>query len=1211
MTNQRRGRSMRSILLLLAAGAWLGLTAVARGQDANETRARQAWDSLTDKDKNAEAEQYARQAIRLADARRDTDSVIYWQDRIGCSLLYQKKYAEAEAAFKLCLDWCVKVYGPDSADTAVCYYDLGRVDKDRGRYASAEGFFKKAVEIRDRLSQTNDFQYRDSLEWVVELDVMYLGRYAAAIPLATRLLALNEAANGPESDQVSTASTYLGLAYSNLGRNADSEASFRRALAIYTKRRGPEHDYTLTAIFRLGGVVAAQGRYDQAETLFRQALAGREKVNGPESAVVADCLTQLSGIKFKQQYYRDCEVLARKAVAVAEKAYGPENLTLATALNNLGLSCLYQMKLAAAEKPLRQALAIFEKAKGTDERIMALCMDNLGLLYVQQARHAEAEPLLKRTLALVEKLNGPDSEEVAHETWQLGSLYTKLGRFSEAEPHLRRAVQIRRKDPATSPSNLAVALGTLAMWAQDQRRNDEARALYRESIALMEKIKPEPSMLSFCRTHLAALDPSKTKPEELLASLRQAVSDAEKASGPSHASVAYELNQLAQALFGRGEFAEAAEHYRRCLKIDQMVYGASHLEVATALKNVADCDIRLGKLDEGEPMAERAVDLLDHLGASPQLRAEAYHIRAQYAWKVKRRSEALADLEKALDLVETARVQASGTGVEKAAFFGGFDYMYEQMVAYQAEQDDASGVLRTIERSHARSLLEEFSVAGTDLDAGRSVEERERLAARERELSAAIAGLEKRIADGSNDPNLAGELAAARDRLYDHYRESRTSSAVYQGLVTSSGGPVRLSTLQRKSLAKSGAMVVYHVGEHRSFAVVATEFDSRIIKMEIDEATARVLGVEPGELSAAMLQRALINAEGTGVVQMLSDRVKSKEATPKLAALWKLLVPEVLKKSLLAGQVVRLIIVPDGPLALLPFEALVVQPGEEPKYFLDICPPITYSPSASVLANLEGRPAKGVGREPVLTVGDPAYSGGEPALAVAANESKTRFGAGGGRLSRLPFTAREVDWVVKGLEENKMKATPLLGAKATEAAVRAAVAGRTWVHLACHGLSDPAHGNFYGALALTPGPKAATNPEDDGFLTLTEIYRLNLSSCEVAVLSACNTNFGPQQKGEGTWAVSRGFLVAGARRVVASNWLVDDESAASLISLFLTESTKPRPVQPPANPPKGPVQKFTRALPATCLLKAKRWVRQQEAWKSPYYWASFVQIGPP
>ena len=55
---------------------------------------------------------------------------------------------------------------------------------------------------------------------------------------------------------------------------------------------------------------------------------------------------------------------------------------------------------------------------------------------------------------------------------------------------------------------------------------------------------------------------------------------------------------------------------------------------------------------------------------------------------------------------------------------------------------------------------------------------------------------------------------------------------------------------------------------------------------------------------------------------------------------------------------------------------------------------------------------------------------------------------------------------------------------------------------------------------------------------------LAIKDCELAILSACETNYGPQQKGEGVWALSRGFLVAGARRVVASNWLVDDEAGS-------------------------------------------------------------------
>ena len=51
----------------------------------------------------------------------------------------------------------------------------------------------------------------------------------------------------------------------------------------------------------------------------------------------------------------------------------------------------------------------------------------------------------------------------------------------------------------------------------------------------------------------------------------------------------------------------------------------------------------------------------------------------------------------------------------------------------------------------------------------------------------------------------------------------------------------------------------------------------------------------------------------------------------------------------------QLVVIPDGPLALLPFETLIVEPGESPKYLLDVGPPILYAPSATVLLNLAAR----------------------------------------------------------------------------------------------------------------------------------------------------------------------------------------------------------------------------------------------------------------
>src|SRR5690606_23500364 len=112
--------------------------------------------------------------------------------------------------------------------------------------------------------------------------------------------------------------------------------------------------------------------------------------------------------------------------------------------------------------------------------------------------------------------------------------------------------------------------------------------------------------------------------------------------------------------------------------------------------------------------------------------------------------------------------------------------------------------------------------------------------------------------------------------------------------------------------------------------------------------------------------------------------------------------------------------------------------------------------------------------------------------------------------------------------------------EATEANLRRLISGREIVHLACHGMAESGFGNFFGCLAVAPGRRGDAN--DDGFLYTPEIYQLDMKGCELAILSACETNFGPQQTGEGIWTISRGFLISGARRVVASNWVVDDEA---------------------------------------------------------------------
>jgi CHAT domain-containing protein len=112
----------------------------------------------------------------------------------------------------------------------------------------------------------------------------------------------------------------------------------------------------------------------------------------------------------------------------------------------------------------------------------------------------------------------------------------------------------------------------------------------------------------------------------------------------------------------------------------------------------------------------------------------------------------------------------------------------------------------------------------------------------------------------------------------------------------------------------------------------------------------------------------------------------------------------------------------------------------------------------------------------------------------------------------------------------------------------------------------------------------------NGFLRLTDIFNLKLAA-ELVVLSACQTGLGQNIQGEGMVGLTRGFMYAGAKRVVVSLWNVDDEGTAAFMASFY----------------QGMLQKGL--TPAAALRAAQLTMQQHEKWNSPYYWAAFTLQG--
>jgi CHAT domain-containing protein/tetratricopeptide (TPR) repeat protein len=293
---------------------------------------------------------------------------------------------------------------------------------------------------------------------------------------------------------------------------------------------------------------------------------------------------------------------------------------------------------------------------------------------------------------------------------------------------------------------------------------------------------------------------------------------------------------------------------------------------------------------------------------------------------------------------------------------------------------------------------------------------------------------------------------------------------------------------------------------------------------------------------------------------------------------------EALRRTLLgpvAAQLGRggtLIVVPDGVLHYLPFETLPAPPA----HFLAESFTVSYAPSASVLDDLDTRPPPASGKE-LLAFGDPDFGPvRSPAGAALVRAMDQRRAL---RLNPLPSSRQEVRSIAALF--NPSSVTTYLGAAATKSSLeKEHLPDYRRIHFATHAFVDEVRPERSGiALAAAAGK--------DGMLRSPEIARLKLNA-DLVVLSACETALGPVIRGEGVVGLKQAFLYAGASRVVASLWEVNDIVTAEFMRLFYTRMN-------------------AGESPATALRSAKIAMMNSgvPAYRDPKFWAPFVLIGKP
>jgi CHAT domain-containing protein/tetratricopeptide (TPR) repeat protein len=987
-----------------------------------------------------------------------------------------------------------------------------------------------------------------------------------------------------------------GVALAKVGKLTEAAETWKRAAAATT---GEDPKWLASWFLVHLGQTLLPSQYSMLAGDYFEKAAQRCPQNETRARVEATYLwgrwaTGYAGGNKAERIYVDL---------LRELGQSAKTLSAARVLEGIGQTAYFQDDLAKSEEYLSRSLE-FRQELAPKSSAVASSLLWLGTVAQAKGDLSEAQLRLEQAMDIDSRLS-PVSFDMAEISNTLGTLADARGELDRAEMYYRKTLAIGAKlgSPLAGTAAMLLNLGEIA-----QRRGDFASSerYLRESLSISEAIDPELGVAVAAHNNLGSVLIDEFKLDEAELHLQIALK-IKKHKDASNIRVSATLEEFGRLEFKRNNLKKAVDYLEEALAIQRLAT-PGNVRIADTLAELAATKLKAGEVSAAEKYYQEACTIREKLAPESPGYGEVLAGMGSIRLHQGRTADASTLYSKAISVMESQASQL-GASYARSIFRVKNATYYRDYVALLIEQGDPDLALDFLERSRARTLLELLDAAHADIRKGVEsalLEQQRSLrseieAKRDRRTSL----LENRKDD---DPiKIADkEIAALVTQYQDIEAKIRTSSPEYAALAQPQ--PLTARQIRRDLLDHDTVLLEYSLGEERSYVFAVTPEATRTFRLprnsEIQEAALllhKLLSTRPGAITGS--GQAGLNAAAR------SER-ELEQASAKLSAM--VLGP-------VAGQlqVKRIVVVADGALQYIPF-AMLPDPSTTGDHAhphrsvpLIVNHEVVNLPSASVLSAIRRQESTRTPQaKTVAIMADPVFANDDPRVSARAasstSESATRsstevehdtlsaelLSRSAGELgfsrdgtlhfSRLLYTRQEAAGIRSAFPGSKsMAALDFDASRST--AVSPELSQYRIVHFATHGLINSEHPELSG---LVFSLVDQTGRQQDGFLQLKDIYNLNLPA-DLVVLSACETGLGREINGEGLIGLTRGFMYAGAGRVVASLWNVSDVATAQLMANFYRSMEK------------------DKLPPAAALRSAQIAMWKQKRWSSPYFWAAF------
>jgi CHAT domain-containing protein/tetratricopeptide (TPR) repeat protein len=762
--------------------------------------------------------------------------------------------------------------------------------------------------------------------------------------------------------------------------------------------------------------------------------------------------------------------------------------------------------------------------------------------------------------------------------------YAEVARSANSLEGCRQAVQ--RFERAASlwrelrePYEESVALYGLALAYRFLGDHEESLRVLQRTLTLARQLGDEHAIVmaesGLAWTHLY-LDDYETAASRF----RQALS---QRGSRDHRGAAGDLFGLGWTDLLLEKPKEALVTFNKALRLRRLVL--DRRGEALSLVGVAAALDRLGRWDEAAEMATQALDIHE---ASPDRYGQADALTVK-AWALLHSGHASAALETFAKGVAVRRALEDPAG-EAAALYG--------QAAARHKMGDSRYALELTDR--AVILVESVRATRTDHDLRAT-------------YFASVQDLyELRIELLFRQYQTTDDLDAARRAFHVSERARARSLLDMMGLR----GGVRIAqTVEReKTASKAGA---YAGVEPPSVEEVQRALDVDTTMLAYATSSSRTIlwlighdrfsiyelppaaDIERG--ARALLESIAVPPSAPRVPSRGPNRSNSlTRINDRARALARLVLPENVARQLQR----RIVVVPSGPLQLVPFGILPASAGAavDGRILLEDHEVVTL-PSASVIRRLRRADWRSQPRKTVALFADPVLQADDARVGAAMARMQPRSNVPHGKvdsvspqenlaneirlLPRLFSTRWEVREIGRLVPAHQLMLA--LDFRAARSTIEHLDLSRYQIlHFGTHAIVDLSRPDRSGLVLSGVDERGQLV---DGFIRAREILDWPLEA-DLVVLSGCRTGIGRVIRGEGILALSRAFLAAGASRLVMSLWSVDDKATAELMARFYRRMLGTE-----------------HLAPAAALRAAQLEIRAEPRWRSPSFWAGFMLQG--